>query len=119
MFYSSKLEIKFEEDNIIEYYPNIKIWINDGVLSPDVSFYKEGYSKVSCIVKLVMEKMSNGAFKLEKRNKNILEVSEIDILDGTPLIDIKPYIPRFDNRENANNGWVETKEVRPKPLGRE
>lgn len=57
--------------------------------------------------------------KLEKRNKNILEVSEIDILDGTPLIDIKPYIPRFDNRENANNGWVETKEVRPKPLGRE
>ena len=57
--------------------------------------------------------------KLEKRLKNILEVSEIDVLDNTPLIDIKPYIPRFDHRENANNGWVEAKEFREKPKGRE
>ena len=57
--------------------------------------------------------------KLEKRNKNILEVSEIDILDNTPLIDIKPYIPRFDYRENANNGWTETKKIREKPPNRE
>jgi tRNA-Thr(GGU) m(6)t(6)A37 methyltransferase TsaA len=57
--------------------------------------------------------------KLVKRNKNILEVSGIDILDNTPLIDIKPYIPRFDYFDNANNGWTETKEIRPKPKGRE
>lgn len=57
--------------------------------------------------------------KLEKRNKNILEVSEIDIIDNTPLIDIKPYIPRFDYRENANNGWTETKKIREKPPNRE
>lgn len=57
--------------------------------------------------------------KLEKRNKNILEVSGIDILDDTPLIDIKPYIPRFDHFNNANNGWAETKKIRPKPKGRE
>ena len=57
--------------------------------------------------------------KLEKRLKNILEVSEIDVLDNTPLIDIKPYIPRFDHRENANNGWVEAKEFREKPKDRE
>ncbi|MFH2137727.1 MAG: tRNA (N6-threonylcarbamoyladenosine(37)-N6)-methyltransferase TrmO [Candidatus Omnitrophota bacterium] len=57
--------------------------------------------------------------KLEKRNKNILEVSEIDVLDNTPLIDIKPYLPKFDHRENANNGWAETKELREKPKGRE
>jgi len=57
--------------------------------------------------------------KLEKRNKNILEVSEIDVLDNTPLIDIKPYIPRFDYRENANNGWTKTKELREKPQNRE
>ena len=37
--------------------------------------------------------------KLEKRNKNILEVKEIDVLDNTPLIDIKPYVPKFDFRE--------------------
>ncbi|MCD4779838.1 MAG: tRNA (N6-threonylcarbamoyladenosine(37)-N6)-methyltransferase TrmO [Candidatus Omnitrophica bacterium] len=57
--------------------------------------------------------------KLEKRNKNILEVSEIDVLDNTPLVDIKPYIPRFDYRENANNGWTEIKKIREKPSGRE
>lgn len=57
--------------------------------------------------------------KLEQRNKNFLEISEIDVLDNTPLIDIKPYIPKFDLREKANNGWLENKEVRPKPLDRE
>ncbi|MDD5450470.1 MAG: tRNA (N6-threonylcarbamoyladenosine(37)-N6)-methyltransferase TrmO [Desulfovibrionales bacterium] len=57
--------------------------------------------------------------KLEKINKNILEVNEIDILDNTPLIDIKPYIPRFDYRKNANNGWIQTKKLRKKPANRE
>jgi len=57
--------------------------------------------------------------KLEKRLKNILEVSEIDVLDHTPLVDIKPYVPRFDYRENANNGWVDTKDMREKPNNRE
>ena len=57
--------------------------------------------------------------KLEKRDKNILTVRGIDILDNTPLIDIKPYVPRFDYRDNANNGWVENKEWRGKPPNRE
>ena len=57
--------------------------------------------------------------KLERRTKNILEVSEVDVLDNTPLIDIKPYIPRFDYRAEANNGWVETKDLREKPKNRE
>ena len=57
--------------------------------------------------------------KLEKRYKNILEVSGLDVLNNTPLIDIKPYVPRFDYFEDANNGWIETKKVRPKPPGRE
>lgn len=57
--------------------------------------------------------------KLEKRIKNVLDVGGIDVLDKTPLIDIKPYIPKFDFREDANNGWVEKKEFRDKPKGRE
>jgi tRNA (adenine37-N6)-methyltransferase len=57
--------------------------------------------------------------KLLNRNKNILEVGEIDVLDNTPLIDIKPYVPKFDFREGAGNGWMEMKEFRDKPLGRE
>ncbi len=57
--------------------------------------------------------------RLLHRNKNILEVSGIDVLDGTPLIDIKPYIPKFDFRPDAVNGWAENKEFHGKPPGRE
>ncbi|MBN1574885.1 MAG: tRNA (N6-threonylcarbamoyladenosine(37)-N6)-methyltransferase TrmO [Deltaproteobacteria bacterium] len=39
-------------------------------------------------------------------DKNVLEVCEVDILDGTPLLDIKPYVPRFDVREDAVDGWL-------------
>jgi tRNA (Thr-GGU) A37 N-methylase len=29
------------------------------------------------------------------------------MLDQTPLIDIKPYVEYFDNRENVRSGWIE------------
>jgi tRNA-Thr(GGU) m(6)t(6)A37 methyltransferase TsaA len=38
---------------------------------------------------------------------NILRVKDLDIVDGTPLMDIKPYIPEFDIRETARIGWLE------------
>ncbi|MEA2013987.1 MAG: tRNA (N6-threonylcarbamoyladenosine(37)-N6)-methyltransferase TrmO [Thermodesulfobacteriota bacterium] len=41
---------------------------------------------------------------LSVRN-NILQVEDIDILDGTPLIDIKPYVMRFDLHDNVCSGW--------------
>jgi len=56
---------------------------------------------------------------LLKRNGNVLEVGAIDVIDGTPLLDIKPYIPRFDCFPEASEGWVGSKEWRPKPKGRE
>jgi len=45
--------------------------------------------------------------KLEKVQKNIITFSEVDILDGTPLLDIKPYVSHFDSRENVKNGWLD------------
>jgi tRNA (Thr-GGU) A37 N-methylase len=57
--------------------------------------------------------------KLEKKESTILHFSEVDILDNTPLIDIKPYIPIFDSRADANNGWVESKPLQEKPPDRE
>lgn len=57
--------------------------------------------------------------RLIRRDKNILEVKDIDILDKTPLLDIKPYIPRFDRIETASEGWIAGKEWRPKPQDRE
>lgn len=36
----------------------------------------------------------------------VLEVEGVDIIDGTPLLDIKPYVPRFDNRRAERIGWL-------------
>jgi tRNA-Thr(GGU) m(6)t(6)A37 methyltransferase TsaA len=47
--------------------------------------------------------------KLEARQGNQLEVSGIDVLDGTPLLDIKPYIPEFDVRSDVRTGWYATR----------
>jgi tRNA-Thr(GGU) m(6)t(6)A37 methyltransferase TsaA len=38
---------------------------------------------------------------------NVLTVRGLDILDGTPLIDIKPYMPQFDCWQNATSGWIQ------------
>lgn len=57
--------------------------------------------------------------RLLKRSGNILEVRGIDVLDGTPLIDVKPYVPRFDCFPEATEGWVASKKLRSKPSGRE
>ena len=38
---------------------------------------------------------------------NILRIADVDILDGTPLLDIKPYAPRFDVFKDARSGWLE------------
>jgi len=38
---------------------------------------------------------------------NILRVTDIDILDGTPLLDIKPYAPYFDCFEVKRSGWLD------------
>jgi tRNA-Thr(GGU) m(6)t(6)A37 methyltransferase TsaA len=57
--------------------------------------------------------------KLLKRKGNMLEVSGVDVLDGTPLIDIKPYLVRFDCHPEASEGWTAGKQKRPKPTGRE
>jgi tRNA-Thr(GGU) m(6)t(6)A37 methyltransferase TsaA len=39
---------------------------------------------------------------------NRLKVRGIDVLDGTPLIDVKPYILQFDYREGATSGWMKS-----------
>jgi len=38
---------------------------------------------------------------------NMLHIQDVDIVDGTPLLDIKPYIPEFDIREVKRIGWLE------------
>lgn len=45
--------------------------------------------------------------KLLRREDNIIYIDNPDILDGTPLLDIKPYIPDFDAYPDAIAGWQE------------
>jgi len=36
-----------------------------------------------------------------------LDIENVDILDGTPLLDIKPYVPEFDQQQTCRIGWLE------------
>ena len=44
---------------------------------------------------------------------NLLRVADVDMLDGSPLIDIKPYVPRFDAYPDVRHGWLERASGRP------
>jgi len=45
--------------------------------------------------------------KLKKVKGNIITFLEVDILNGTPLLDIKPYVAHFDARKYVRNGWID------------
>ncbi len=45
--------------------------------------------------------------KIKNINHNILNFTEVDMLDGTPLLDIKPYVAHFDSRPNTKAGWID------------
>jgi tRNA-Thr(GGU) m(6)t(6)A37 methyltransferase TsaA len=45
--------------------------------------------------------------KLIRVKENILYVENLDVLDGTPLLDVKPYVPEFDSPPNFRLGWLE------------
>ena len=47
--------------------------------------------------------------ELQAKRGNELEIKGVDVLDGTPLLDIKPYIPDFDIQERVRTGWYETR----------
>ena len=40
---------------------------------------------------------------------NVLNIENVDMLNGTPLLDIKPYIPDFDTHKGQKTGWLNDK----------
>lgn len=81
-------------------------------------------SKVSSLkVKPFMDDQLHGIFATRAPNRpnpigisvvrligaqeNMLLVKDLDIVDGTPLLDIKPFVPEFDNRDAGKKGWLE------------
>jgi tRNA-Thr(GGU) m(6)t(6)A37 methyltransferase TsaA len=84
-------------------------------------FHKsEGYS---LIVKPFLDSDKHGLFATRHHNRpnpigmslvrvverkgRVLRVKGIDVLDGTPLVDIKPLVPSFDQRSGGSIGWLE------------
>ena len=47
--------------------------------------------------------------RLAKIEKNLLHIQDVDVLDGTPLLDIKPFVPEFDQRNAERIGWLKKK----------
>jgi tRNA-Thr(GGU) m(6)t(6)A37 methyltransferase TsaA len=43
--------------------------------------------------------------RLIRREGNVLHLDGVDALDGSPLLDIKPYTAKFDRVEETRNGW--------------
>ena len=46
--------------------------------------------------------------QLDGIEDGVLMIQNVDILDGTPLLDIKPYVPEFDAQVHVRTGWLET-----------
>lgn len=52
------------------------------------------------------------AVRLERIEGGTLYLSGVDLLDGTPILDIKPYLPSSDSIPDARAGWTQTKPER-------
>lgn len=70
-FYPGKLGIRFEEDNLVEYYPTVRYFINDGKVSNVAKLSRTGESCIALIVNMVQRKM----------NKPLEELSDVAMLD--------------------------------------
>ena len=45
--------------------------------------------------------------QLDRIEAGVLHIRNVDVLDGTPLLDIKPYVPAFDHQTDTRTGWLE------------
>jgi tRNA (adenine37-N6)-methyltransferase len=55
--------------------------------------------------------------RIEDIENNIIHVAHLDVLDGTPLLDIKPYVPEFEGANAVRIGWLEKAKGQVKTQG--
>ncbi len=56
--------------------------------------------------------------RLERIEGSTLYVRDVDILDGTPVLDVKPYVPEFDAHPGSRAGWLDEGNRRERADGR-
>ncbi len=104
-----------------EYAPGLKDL--DGFSHAIIIYYFHMSQKEEVVGKPFLEDKAHGIFairsphrpnhiglsivKIEAIEENKLRFSEVDILDNTPVLDIKPYVKHFDARDNTISGWLE------------
>jgi tRNA-Thr(GGU) m(6)t(6)A37 methyltransferase TsaA len=85
-------------------------------------YYMHKVSRIDLMVTPFLDTVKRGVFatraptrpnpiglsvvELERIEVTKLYVHQLDILDGTPLLDIKPYIPEFDRPQQVRIGWL-------------
>ncbi len=93
----------------------------DGFSHIYLIYHFDRAGSVKLIVKPFMDNVERGVFatrapcrpnsiglsivELVRREGNALYLDGMDILDGTPLLDIKPYTAKFDHIKTTRNGW--------------
>jgi len=109
----------------IEIYPDFSAGLKDldGFSHIILIYYLHKVSQVKLSVTPFLDSEPRGIFAtrapvrpnpiglsvvpLLKIEGNILFVDQLDVLDGTPLLDIKPYVPEFDEQTGVRIGWLE------------
>lgn len=55
--------------------------------------------------------------RLDRIEGSVIHIVDVDVLDGTPLLDLKPYVPKFDTpKENVRSGWLENSGLKPEDV---
>ena len=58
-------------------------------------------------LRVVQTPIGLSAVRLVGREGNVLRILDVDMLDDTPLLDVKPYVPEFDAYPRSKAGWFE------------
>ncbi|MEX2706952.1 MAG: tRNA (N6-threonylcarbamoyladenosine(37)-N6)-methyltransferase TrmO [Candidatus Freyrarchaeum guaymaensis] len=112
-------------DGIVEVFPEYAEGLKDleGFSHIILIYHFHLIKKSSLKVKPYMDNQLHGVFstrapsrpnpigisivRLTTIERNTLHIQDVDIVDGTPLLDIKPYVPEFDVRAVDKIGWLE------------
>ncbi|MFH0872200.1 MAG: tRNA (N6-threonylcarbamoyladenosine(37)-N6)-methyltransferase TrmO [bacterium] len=117
--------IRSQEAGVLEVFPDYEQGLQDieGFSHLILLYHFHQEPQTRMLVKSYLEDSIHGVFatrspkrpnhlgistvELVQREGNLLRVFGIDVLDQTPLLDIKPYIPRIDDRAGARSGWLQ------------
>ncbi len=122
-----------DEQGTIELFPQFKEGLKDldGFSHIILLYHFHQTTEWKPLVRPFLDKEEHGIFavrapprpnpiglstvRLEKIEDTTLFVRGVDVIDGTPLLDIKPYVPKFDNFSEATEGWLPKTENKTEP----